>query len=644
MSLPTLSIIIVNYNVRYFLEQCLQSVYKAIHEIPCEIFVVDNDSSDDSVQIVKSKHPQVILIQNDKNVGFSKANNQAIKRATGKYILLLNPDTIVKEDTFNICIDFFSNHPDAGAVGVRMIDGSGKFLPESKRGLPTPFVSFCRFSGLSNLFPKSRLFNRYYLGYLDEHNPHPVNVLSGAFFMVRKRILEKIGLLDERFFMYGEDIDLSYRIEKAGYKNFYLPTTTIVHYKGESTRKGSLNYVKTFYQAMAIFAEKHFSKQAEWYNLVIKLAIYSRALISMIARSISKLIQPVFDVLILSFMFWGVKELWEQFYHNSNSYYPPEYEKINIPVYVLVFAIGVTLSGVYNRTPFKMSIKTLSIVTLVMFIIYAMFPQELRPSRVLLVLSIALGWGYFIIRNKFAGLFKGRYRNKAKNVAVVGKPENAQKILGFLEYAGQPFNYLGYFGMNSPKQESGSYLGNLEILVDVCRTHQINEIIFCSLDIPFSDITEIMTKLGPEYHYKIASQDQQSIVGSRSKNEPGEWITQEIHYRIQDPVFESQKNILDWSISILLLLFCWIVIWFVRHPKVYFKHIFRVLSGKYSWVGYIPQDEKINSLPALKPGIFKPDSRFSDLSLRGDTTHKINILYAKDYDVWVDLGIIFGSL
>jgi len=256
-----LSIIIVNYNVKHFLEQCLKSVYKALNGIEAEIIVVDNNSVDGSLNLIREKFNEVILVSNKKNSGFSVANNQGIKMAKGNNILLLNPDTIVQEDTFIKCLEFLDNHKDAGALGVKMYDGNGRFLPESKRGLPTPIVAFYKIFGLAYLFPQSKVFGNYHLGFLSKNKDHKVDILSGAFMMIKKEVLEKVGLLDEAFFMYGEDIDLSYRIKKAGYETSYFSQTNIIHYKGESTKKSSINYVFVFYRAMVIFAEKHFSKQ-----------------------------------------------------------------------------------------------------------------------------------------------------------------------------------------------------------------------------------------------------------------------------------------------------------------------------------------------------------------------------------------------
>ena len=216
-----LSIVIVNYNVKYFLEQCLRSVDIAMQGIDGEIYMVDNASADKSVEMVQQKFPHVKVIANKDNVGFSKANNQAMRISKGEYILLLNPDTVVEENTFRESICFMDEHKDAGALGVKMIDGKGNFLPESKRGLPTPWVSFYKIFGLSSLFPKSPKYARYHMGHLDNDENHEIEILAGAYMFMRKTALDKCGLLDEDFFMYGEDIDLSYRIVKAGYKNYY---------------------------------------------------------------------------------------------------------------------------------------------------------------------------------------------------------------------------------------------------------------------------------------------------------------------------------------------------------------------------------------------------------------------------------------
>src|SRR5579871_660708 len=275
-----LSIIIVNYNVKFFLEQCLYSVKKAITTIEAEIFVVDNNSADGSIEYLQPKFPFAKFICNKNNPGFGKANNQALAEAKGKYILFLNPDTIVGEYTFYTCITFFEQHSKAGAVGVYMIDGSGEYLKESKRGFTSPWVSFCKLTGLTAFFPHSKIFAGYYLGHLDETKNNEVDILSGAFMMARKEVLDITGGFDEQFFMYGEDIDLSYRIQKAGYKNYSLAETVIIHFKGESTVK-DIRYTKLFYKAMSQFSKKHFTGSFSFiFSILMNAAIWLRGVIS----------------------------------------------------------------------------------------------------------------------------------------------------------------------------------------------------------------------------------------------------------------------------------------------------------------------------------------------------------------------------
>ena len=279
-----LSVIIVSYNVSEYLKNCLLSVKKASEKIDCEIFVVDNNSIDSSGEMVRNEFPEVILILNTVNKGFSAANNQAIKQSKGQYVLLLNPDTIVEEDSFSKCITFMKNHPDAGAVGVKMVNGQGRYLPESKRALPTPATSFFKSFGFSFLFPKSGIFNRYYLSNVGINETSITEVIAGAFMFIRREALLKAGLPDEDFFMYGEDIDLSYRILQTGFHNYYFPEVQIIHFKGKSTRRDNYTDIFNFYTAMRIYTGKrHEEKFSLLYFLIIP-AIYFREGFSILYR------------------------------------------------------------------------------------------------------------------------------------------------------------------------------------------------------------------------------------------------------------------------------------------------------------------------------------------------------------------------
>ena len=283
-----LSVIIVSYNVKHYVEQCLRSVLRAADGIATEVFVVDNASDDNTIPHLRSRfpvadYPHVYFIQNARNVGYGCANNQAVERARGEYVLFLNPDTLITENTLKDCLQFADAHPDMGGLGVKMLGADGSFAFESRRGLPTPWTAFCKMSGLCSLFPRSRKFGKYYMRYLDENKAEQIEILSGAYFMVPRCRLEKHGSFDEQFFMYGEDIDLSYRMILAGYHNYYLPTP-IIHYKGESTHRSSFRYVHVFYDAMLIFFNKHFHRFGPLVSLPIRFAIVVKGLLSLIGQ------------------------------------------------------------------------------------------------------------------------------------------------------------------------------------------------------------------------------------------------------------------------------------------------------------------------------------------------------------------------
>ena len=282
------SIVIVSYNAADFLRLTLHSVFAACNNVRAEVFVVDNNSQEDCSGVVANEFPECKLIANTTNPGFAIANNQAIKQAQGEFVLILNPDTVIAEDTLEKLLGFFRNTEKVGGVGIRMLDGSGEFLPESKRGIPSPWVSLCKMTGMSSLFPQSRLFNEYHKGYLNPNENNPVEILAGAFMVFPRKVLGEIGLLDEDFFMYGEDIDLSFRSIKAGYENYYFADSSIVHFKGESTLKDKV-YVSRFYKAMIQFAGKHFSKAyGRLLKLLVLLGVYVVKLVSFFRLLVSR--------------------------------------------------------------------------------------------------------------------------------------------------------------------------------------------------------------------------------------------------------------------------------------------------------------------------------------------------------------------
>lgn len=282
-----LSVIIVSYNVKHYVEQCLISLRRALNGIDAEVFVVDNHSHDGTVELLRAQFPEVRVVASNHNLGFARANNIAIRQSQSEYVLLLNPDTVVAENTIAECIGFMDEHPKAGGLGARMLRADGNDAKESRRGLPTPAVAFYKMSGLCSRFPRSRRFGHYYMGYLPWDEPAQIEVISGAFCFLRRAAIDEVGLLDEDFFMYGEDIDLSYRLLRGGYENWYLPTK-ILHYKGESTQKSSFRYVHVFYDAMLIFFRKHYAHASLFFTIPIKAAIYGKALVELCRMQLSR--------------------------------------------------------------------------------------------------------------------------------------------------------------------------------------------------------------------------------------------------------------------------------------------------------------------------------------------------------------------
>ncbi len=510
-----LSVIIVNYNVKNHLKQCLFSVQKASENIDTEVFVVDNHSIDGSVEMIKEFFPGVKLIANKDNLGFAKACNQALKLSKAKYALLLNPDTVVAENSFRLCIDFMDKHPDAGALGVRMIDGRAKFLPESKRSLPTPWISFYKIFGLSALFPKSKKFGKYQLKYLDEYEVAEVEVLSGAYMFLRRETLQKTGFLDETFFMYGEDIDLSYRIIKAGYKNYYFPKTTIIHYKGESTKKGSLNYIRIFYQAMSIYAKKHFSgKKLRLYIFFIQFAIYFRAGISMLKRIIQQILLPVLDFSLIYLILRYITPWWAVFKYGNPNYFPDIFLTIFIPGYIFIYLLFALIKGAYRKIVFFKDITLAGLYGgIAVLIIYSLLPEHYRFSRFLVSLGSIISFVVLIINRLFtSSLNLNKLYFKAlkplKSAVLTNSKFLNPKLWKLLE---QDFNVIGYFSQ-SESVSSEKYLGNLDDLSELIDFYGVERLIFVLDEISVKEIIDKMSKIGKkniEFIILLSGKDEQ---------------------------------------------------------------------------------------------------------------------------------------
>ena len=643
-----LSIVIVNYNVCHFLEQCLQSTYKALGGITAEVFVVDNNSVDGSVDMVREKFPQAICMANTENVGFAKANNQAMRVAKGEFVLLLNPDTVVQEDTFTKCVSYMDAHPKAGGMGVRMIDGMGNFLPESKRGLPTPAVALYKLSGLIKLFPKSKRFAHYYMGHLPATETNEVEILAGAFMLMRKKTLDEVGLLDEDYFMYGEDIDLSYRIIKGGYTNVYFADTEIIHYKGESTKKGSLNYVFIFYQAMQIFARKHFSSgQANLYNTLINLAIWARAGVSIFNRLLQTIALPAVDVAVMMGGMYYLKVYWE---HNhrfvQGGHYPSEFMQVAVPAYVAVWLSAVFFSGGYDKPAKSLNLlRGLTIGTLIILALYGLLSEDYRFSRALILLGAVWGaialpvWRWiFQLATKKTILADAQ---PDKRRVIIGSRDEFTRIESLLNQSGTKAGFTGW--INTGEKTLQDALGSLSQLLEIMQIYRIDEVIFCAKDLSAQEIMQHMSQLQPLHvEIKIAPPESLFVIGSNSINAQGEWYTVQVN-TIALPANKRIKRLLDFTFGLAFLALSPLLFWLQKKPVNFIKNCFEVVFGVKSWVGYNPIGQPEN-LPKLKPGVL-PANAYSNSGIADvQTLSRINFLYAKEYRPATDVEIIFKNL
>ncbi|MEK9829991.1 MAG: glycosyltransferase family 2 protein [Schleiferiaceae bacterium] len=598
-----LSVLIVNYNVKAYIDQCLRSVERASQGLQVEVIVVDNASSDGSVAHIQKHFPWVTCIASPENLGFGRANNLAAAQAKGEFVLYLNPDTVVPEDNFRRALEVMRSKPEIGSMGCRMIDGSGHFLPESKRGLPTPAVALYRILGLAKLFPKHPRFGAYYAGHLAPDASGYVDVHCGAWMLMRGSVLHQIGGFDEAFFMYGEDIDLSYRVLQAGHSNYYLADSPILHYKGESTKHQSWHYIKTFHEAMAIFANKHFHSQALAYRALISLGIYAKGFATL-TRSWGRALLPFLLTLLIGYVLSdGLSTYWERNHrYVEGGAYPERFRLVFLPLFAVFWTVSMAFLGAFSKSASLRRVVSAFLITSgVLLAGYAFLPMDWRFSRALVALfSLGHLVGFFAVRTSLSA--RGRsgffYRGYGQAEAHVGSEKWPLDRIALRVLHLRPKTLFFH-------PEEHSYQGMIDAMVAISA--------LVPDGVRFRMVYPGWT-LGSDT-YTSASESGQIALAQSS--------------------VRRQKRLLDLFIAALTLGSFPLLIWTARGRRM-LSHLLSVLQGQMTWVGYIAPGDH---LPPLQPGVFQqgPGGFTADIAYESD------LRYAETWRPELDVYALFGG-
>jgi O-antigen biosynthesis protein len=651
-----LSVIIVNYNVKEFLQNLIYSIHKAAGNLTYEIIIVDNASTDGSVEFLCEKFPDVTLIANKENLGFSKANNMGLKLAKGKYLLLLNPDTLVQENTFSEMIRFFETAPEAGLAGCKILNPDGTLQLACRRSFPGPWTSFCKVTGLSTLFPGSRIFARYNLTYLDENDTYEVDAVSGSFMMMKREVFEKVGGLDEQFFMYGEDLDWCYRVQNAGHKVFYVHTTQIIHYKGESTRRSGLDETKHFYNAMHLFVKKHLST-----SLLVEIILRTAIIFSRFFAFLGKRKLVVLSV-VLDFLFFNISLfLAEKVYESIKSDWRgfPEFSLILVyTIPALLHIITSFAAGVYKKDSLSV-LKTFGALFLSFVILssFTFFFKDYAYSRAVVLLTYVIlfftlsFWRIFIKLAFRVGVRPEEIFHKRS--VVVGVNSDSVKIAGKLNTkhteVRKVAGLIGYSQREAGSVISGfEVLGSVENIAKVIREKHINEVIFPPTGVSYELMMEIVSSCQQEnVDFKVTGQSMDFIVGKTSVSILNEVPLIELSYNISSPLMKFLKASFDYitAAAVLLLVYPFIYLYSkLSNKKSEFTEFIlkvpEIFTGKVSFVG--PKN------PSHYKNLYLGKKGLTGLwyieESDGSETEKLDLFYAKNQNIWLDLEILGKSI
>lgn len=640
----TLSIVIVSYNVKEFLEQCLYSVLKAMQHIDGEIFVVDNNSVDGTQSMLKAKFnaPNIHLILNKENVGFGKANNQALRLCKGEFILVLNPDTLLQEDTLEKMIAFMKTDTKIGAAGCKLLNADGTFQLSCRRSFPSPEVSLYKIIGLSRIFPKSKRFARYNLTYLSTEETYEVDALMGAFMFLRCEVIETVGMFDEAFFMYGEDLDWCYRIKQAGWKIYYHHGTQIIHYKGESAKKMSFNYVVQFYEAMLIFVRKYYAS-SRWFEAVLTFGIYARASLAFLRRLFARLYVPTIDALcVVASCLVGFKWKFDD--------YPETFLEVALPVYVVVQLLAFVSFGQY-REGYAYSLKKLFPALLIGFAVsstFNFFFKAVAFSRAglglsyLMLFALVFGWRMLtrvMIQQSFSGAFEPE-----KRVAIVGTEELSKQMAErLMKEVGKNYNVVGFIETEPSEAQTMPVLGSLENIDEITRINRIRELIFVSPALTNTQVLSAITRCnGGAMDFKIVPQGMDVMIGKGAIDELASSVPlADVEFNLSHKSRQVGKRFFDLALCVGLMILSPIL--FIVGHKHIFKSIWEVLSNQKTWIG---ATESSNGYS--KSGVFVGKRGVWSLWLlqknKQAEKESLDVFYAKNSTLGLDVELLIKAL
>ncbi len=654
-----LSIIIVNYNVRDFLENALASLRRSAHGIEHEILVVDNASDDGSVEMVRSKFPDVLLTANTENLGFAKANNIALRHAKGEYFLLINPDTIVQEDTLKKMLEFFKMNSSVGMAGCKILNPDGTLQLGCRRSFPTPLITFGRISGLASLFPRSKWFGRYNLTYLNPDETLEVDAISGSFMMIRRKVYEEIGGLDENFFMYGEDLDWCYRVQQAGWKVFYVHTTQIIHYKGESTKRSNIDEIKIFYQAMHLFVKKHFHYPLPTL-LLLRFGILLRGSLARILKLAKPLPIVIFDAVIIDATLILGEYIWCGKIESVFPSYAYPWFYIIPPLIIILANFA---SGVYTTRRHSV-VRTFGGVIIGYTIISALvfFFKGYAFSRAITLISfamsvVALPFFRIIMRIVGAG---GRKQILGRKTLVIGTGPNATDVLRKLQSHGNTeYNVLGL--IDTTRQHLGERIGGIEIVGSIdnigrlIHEMKITDIIFSADTLSYADIlTVIGRSRNRAVNFRLVPSSMDVIIGKTHVDQLDDIPLVEIEYNIARFSNRFVKRCFDVLLSIPLLLSVYPFLYLKRtvggsiieSKRIFYDSLPKIFFGQMSFIGPTAVHVQKN-----QGGIFIGKSGLTGLVQLSDPDlltsveiDKLNLYYAKNQSFSLDIEILIKAL